>query len=195
MNNLPAELKQRIYEYDDTYKPSFDNKIWFAIHMELIEKAKSYWCKRYPLITCSQFLYNWERDNRDYINGVLDRMCKAIDDEEDDYDDSDNDEEDDFDYTDSCDCCVKGWSKANEFGRCECVCECLKLYRDCQYKCKSESEYDESESNCNCDIEEVEEGFIYCPKKSCGKFICLEDCDTGDNYHFICCECNFKFKY
>ena len=135
MNNLPAELKQRIYEFDDTYKPSFENKIWFAIHMELIDKAKSYWYKRYPVLA-PKILYNWWRDNKELLNAELDRLCNDTD--ESDYDDSDNDE--DFDYTDSCDCCVKGWSKANGYGRCICVCECDKLYRDCQYKCKSESD-------------------------------------------------------
>jgi hypothetical protein len=37
---------------------------------------------------------------------------------------------------DSCDCCVKGWSKANEFGRCVCCCsDCKKLLRNCRYEC------------------------------------------------------------
>ena len=53
-------------------------------------------------------------------------------------DDSEDDsEDDDFDYEDSCDCCVKGWSKANEFGRCVCRCDCGKLQRDCRYKCSN----------------------------------------------------------
>lgn len=46
------------------------------------------------------------------------------------------DNNDDFDYEDSCDCCVKGWSKENEFGRCICRCSsCSKLLRDCRYEC------------------------------------------------------------
>jgi hypothetical protein len=37
---------------------------------------------------------------------------------------------------DSCDCCVKGWSKPNEFGRCVCRCsDCKKLLRNCRYEC------------------------------------------------------------
>ena len=41
---------------------------------------------------------------------------------------------------DSCDCCVKGWSKANEFGRCTCRCSaCKNLLRDCQYGCSEEA--------------------------------------------------------
>ena len=178
MNNLPAELQQRIYEFDDTYKPTMNPQSpWCEIQTHCVVKARELIFKKYKFETAMKICF-WEIDDDD------------VDESECEPSDFESDEEDDFDYTDSCDCCVKGWSKANEFGRCECVCECLKLYRDCQYKCKSESE-----CNCNCDIEEVEEGFVYCPKKSCGKFICLEDCDTGDNYHFICCECNFKFKY
>jgi len=47
-----------------------------------------------------------------------------------------DDEDDDFDREDSCDTCVKGWSKANEFGRCVCRCACRKLLRNCRYECE-----------------------------------------------------------
>jgi hypothetical protein len=54
-----------------------------------------------------------------------------------------DEDEDDFDYEDSCDCCVKGWSKANEFGRCVCRCSrCRKLLRNCRYKCFEEAAKD-----------------------------------------------------
>jgi hypothetical protein len=44
----------------------------------------------------------------------------------------DSDDDDD----DMCDCCVKGWDKPNEWGRCECVCSRgCGLLRDCKYKC------------------------------------------------------------
>ncbi len=47
-----------------------------------------------------------------------------------------DEDENDFDYEDCCDCCVKGWSKANEFGRCVCRCSrCRELLRNCRYKC------------------------------------------------------------
>jgi hypothetical protein len=51
---------------------------------------------------------------------------------------SDSDE-DDFDYEDSCDCCVKGWDKANEFGRCDCIHKCGKLLRECKYQCDDDA--------------------------------------------------------
>ena len=53
--------------------------------------------------------------------------------------DSDSDSDCDFDRDDSCDCCVKGWSKENEFGRCSCRCSgCGELYRDCKGECRME---------------------------------------------------------
>jgi hypothetical protein len=40
---------------------------------------------------------------------------------------------------DMCDCCVKGWDKENEWGRCGCICsKCDRLLRDCKYKCLEE---------------------------------------------------------
>lgn len=60
------------------------------------------------------------------------------DNEEDDDDEEEDDDDDDAydeDSCDSCDCCVRGWSKENEFGRCECECWCSKLLRDCKYTC------------------------------------------------------------
>ena len=36
----------------------------------------------------------------------------------------------------SCDCCIKGWDIANEFGLCVCCCfRCNSLLKDCRYKC------------------------------------------------------------
>ena len=62
-----------------------------------------------------------------------------FEDEDDDSDSEEEEEEEDDD--DRCDCCVKGWSKANEFGRCGCNCPsgCGKLMRDCQYGCSEEA--------------------------------------------------------
>lgn len=35
-----------------------------------------------------------------------------------------------------CDCCVKGWNRANKFGLCSCICsKCKNLLRDCKYTC------------------------------------------------------------
>jgi len=48
---------------------------------------------------------------------------------------SEYESDDEFDYEDSCDICVKGYSKANEFGRCRCRCYCKKLMRVCRYSC------------------------------------------------------------
>ena len=47
----------------------------------------------------------------------------------------DSDDEDDVD-DDMCDCCVKGWDKPNEWGRCKCWCNKCNCYlRTCKYKC------------------------------------------------------------
>ena len=53
-----------------------------------------------------------------------------------DGEECDSESETDFDYSDSCDCCVKGWDKPNEFGRCDCIHNCGKLLRECKYKCR-----------------------------------------------------------
>jgi len=53
----------------------------------------------------------------------------------------DSSDDDDFDCNDSCDCCVKGWSKANEYGRCECRCSgCKNPLRTCRYECYEKAE-------------------------------------------------------
>ena len=45
---------------------------------------------------------------------------------------------------DSCDCCVKGWDKKNEWGRCECWCKlCNRFLRDCKYECSNEPDEDQ----------------------------------------------------
>jgi hypothetical protein len=59
---LPLELQEKIYKLDDTYKPSFDNKKWFNIHMELIEKNKYYWYRRYP-VQAPKILWGYETDD------------------------------------------------------------------------------------------------------------------------------------
>lgn len=51
-------------------------------------------------------------------------------------------EDDTFNYEDSCDVCVKGWDKPNEFGRCECQCSCGVLQRVCKYRCQEEERLD-----------------------------------------------------
>jgi hypothetical protein len=43
IKNLPAELQEKIYDYDDTYKPTPKSEIWFDIHMELL--AEAHWFK------------------------------------------------------------------------------------------------------------------------------------------------------
>jgi hypothetical protein len=51
--------------------------------------------------------------------------------------DEEEEEEDTFDYDNSCDCCVAGWDKPNEFGWCNCECsKCGELLRDCKYTCR-----------------------------------------------------------
>ena len=36
----------------------------------------------------------------------------------------------------TCDCCMKGFDKANKFGLCQCWCSnCDKQLSDCKYKC------------------------------------------------------------
>jgi hypothetical protein len=73
------------------------------------------------------------------------------DSEDEDDEDSEDSEDDDFDHKDSCDICVKGWSKANEFGRCVCRCPggCKKPLRTCRYECK------EWEEECRLSAERV----------------------------------------
>jgi hypothetical protein len=70
----------------------------------------------------------------EFFGKVVRKATPPVSTIEEDSDTSDSD--DDFDYEDSCDCCVKGWSKANEFGRCVCRCSCRKLLRNCRYECK-----------------------------------------------------------
>lgn len=44
---------------------------------------------------------------------------------------------DNFDYENSCDCCLKSWTdEPNEYGICECLCNCGDLYRNCKNECK-----------------------------------------------------------
>jgi len=43
-----------------------------------------------------------------------------------------SDDDDESVLEDSCDCCVKGFTNENEFGRCECWCPYhMELYREC----------------------------------------------------------------
>lgn len=58
IKNLPIELQEKIYNLDDTYKPSFDNKKWFDLHMALIDKAQYYWFRRYPA-QAPKILFDW----------------------------------------------------------------------------------------------------------------------------------------
>ena len=71
---------------------------------------------------------------REYgLSGIYtpDELPDVVSPEEDDEDDGE-----DIDDDDICDCCVKGWDKENEFGRCSCWCSsCGELLRDCKYKC------------------------------------------------------------
>ena len=48
---------------------------------------------------------------------------------------------DTYDYENSCDVCVKGWGTANEFGLCECRCECGRSLGECRYSCPEYEEY------------------------------------------------------
>ena len=73
-------------------------------------------------------------DNSKKSLSVACPKCRVLFEGEEKEEDS---EGDDFDYNDSCDCCVKGWSKANEYGRCVCRCDCGKLQRICRYKCSN----------------------------------------------------------
>jgi len=70
-------------------------------------------------------------------------------------------EEDEEKYEDMCDCCVKGWDKINEFGRCTCVCsKCDTLLRDCKYNCPDEEEEETCEKcyliECCCEADKLQ---------------------------------------
>ena len=90
---------------------------------------------------------------------------------------------DGYDYKDSCDCCVKGWSKANEFGRCVCLCSCGRLLRDCRYTCARWNCDDDEQV----DVDDFEAPNIY-PYKKCTKCEERKSCGSYDEDRKWLCE-------
>ena len=64
------------------------------------------------------------------------------------YDDEEDDEEDEVDLNNTCDCCLGGWDRENEYGWCECICdECDRRLGDCKYTCQDIEEEVAVETN------------------------------------------------
>lgn len=67
-------------------------------------------------------------------HGVADGVCCIC--HECRHEAGEEEESDEEEFEDMCDCCVKGWDKENEFGRCHCICSrCDDLLRVCKYTC------------------------------------------------------------
>ena len=59
LQNLPIELEQLIYSYDDTYKPTMNqDNIWCEIQTHAIDKARKFWYRLDPM-NAPKYLFNW----------------------------------------------------------------------------------------------------------------------------------------
>ena len=68
LKNLPHEIEQLIYSYDDTYKPTMnpENKNnWCEIQTQVIDKARKRIFTKYDFKTAMKICF-WEIDENDF---------------------------------------------------------------------------------------------------------------------------------
>ena len=146
--NMPDKMETNARERYDEYRENYGD-ITQEQHDEIIEEVFNTRPEFYTRKDVSDYLDNDFLEYTKYIkkytewmdeNGmdkVLDpvqimNMCWYIAGKEIHFDSDDEDDVDD----DMCDCCVKGWDKPNEWGRCKCWCNKCNCYlRTCKYKC------------------------------------------------------------
>lgn len=64
--NLPIEIEQLIYSYDDTYKPTMNpESIWCEIQTHCVDKARKRIFKKYDFQTAMKICF-WEIDDYDF---------------------------------------------------------------------------------------------------------------------------------
>ena len=64
--NLPIEIEQLIYSYDDTYKPTMNPKsIWCEIQSHCVDKARKRIFKKYDFQTAMKICF-WQIDEDDF---------------------------------------------------------------------------------------------------------------------------------
>ena len=74
LKNLPIELEQLIYSYDDTYKPTMnpENEInWCEIQSHVIDKARRFWYRKDPS-NARKYLFDWYKEPTEDDFDVID---------------------------------------------------------------------------------------------------------------------------